>query len=438
MKDRNVFGLMLSVMLLLLAAGSVRASEPQATGPTDAAGVSASPGAKAPWFISKVDSGPRVGSHVSLAIDDSGTTYISYYDAVNEDLKMAKSVNSGGNCGPDSDWSCEIVESSGNVGRYSSIAIDPTTNLPVIAYLAGNDLKLATAWGDTWDIIVVDGNQGYTSLKIDSTGAAHIAYYYQGNLEYAKRVGSGGNCGGNNYECYTIDDCSAGSCAYPSLALDGSGQPRIAYFDTGQGDLWYAQPGTPGNCGPGDTWGCYQVDTTGDVGRYASLDVDNGDLSHIAYYDATNGNLMYAAQVGSGGNCGLSNSWQCDEIATMGAQSTHPRTRDVSLAVDKAGLPIIAYSWYYGAPFSGRGFSRARPAAALGPQSGNCSPQDLWQCEGIQGGSSTGGYSAVAVNPSGLATIAYNYNYSGLVFEGSLSVAYQRFQVCLPLVMKNQ
>jgi hypothetical protein len=107
----------------------------------------------------------------------------------------------------------------------------------------------------------------------------------------------------------------------------------------------------------------------------------------------------------------------------------------VSLVVDKAGFPIIAYSWYYGSPFSTRGFSWARPAVALGQQSGNCGPQNLWQCEWIQNGTYSGDYSAIAVNPSGLATIAYSHG----EFFSTLRVAYQQFNlVYLPLILTNQ
>ncbi len=443
MKTRNFFGLMLSAMLLLLAAGSGLARGAQPVGYPAASGANADPAANAPWFISTVDSVLGVGSHVSVAIDDSGTTYISYYDSSNKNLKMAQYVGSGGNCGPDNAWLCRTLDNGEDVGKYSSIAIDPTTNLPQIAYYDASEeaLKLAKVngvWSSTTIVDTIFGSIGeYASLKIDSTGAQHIAFYYDYNvynqLMYARYVGGGGNCGGGNYQCDIIDSGS-GVGQYASLALDGSGQPRIAYYDGGNGDLWYAQPGTIGNCGPGGTWGCRQVSSASDVGQYASLDVDNDNRPHIAYYDATNGKLMYAVYGGAGGNCGFSGSWQCDEIATMGTQGTHPRTRDVSLAVDKAGLPIIAYSWYYGAPYSTRGFGWARPAAALGLQSGNCGPQNLWQCEGIQGGTYSGDYSAVAIHPSGLATIAYSY---GQYFS-ALRVAEQRFhQVFLPLVMKN-
>ena len=69
------------------------------------------------------------GQHVSLALDHAqGKPYISYYDANYESLRMAKYVGSGGNCGTNNDWMCEVVDDVGNVGQYSSIAIDPVDN----------------------------------------------------------------------------------------------------------------------------------------------------------------------------------------------------------------------------------------------------------------------------------------------------------------------
>jgi hypothetical protein len=441
MKTRNLFGLILSIMLLLPAAGSGLARGAQPVGYPAASGANVDPAATAPWFISTVDSALGVGQYVSVAIDDSGTTYISYYDATNTALKMAKYVGSGGNCGTDNAWECETVDGGviGDMGQFSSIAIDPTTNLPVIAYW-GTSFYLATALnGGGWDIITIDSGYGdYSSLKVDSTGAPHIAYRRYNStsyLRYARPVSQGtGNCGEfpGNYQCDTIDSGSEIG-HYPSLALDGSDQPRIAYRDGGNNALRYAYK-------DGGTWTIREILPT-NSGTYASLDVDvnNGDLPHIAHYDNVNGKLGYAVYVGSNGNCGFNSSasrfeWQCDDIATMGT-TTHPRTRDVSLAVGKAGFPIIAYSWYYGTPFSTRGFSWARPAAALGLQSGNCGPQDLWQCQWIQDGTYSGDYSAVAVHPSGLATIAYSHG----EYFSTLRVAYQQFfQVFLPLVMKNQ
>ena len=397
--------------------------------------------ASAPWFIDTVDSPNDVGQHVSVAIDpDNGTSYISYYDATYDNLRMAKYVGSGGDCGPNNDWSCETVDSAGDVGKYSSIAVDPTDNYPIIAYYDATNgaLKLAIGYVFGWYIKTIDdpllGSAGsYASLKLNSTGKTHIAYYFSNfmgadSLWYVKYVGGGaGNCGGNDYQCDPIDSGDQVG-KYASLAMDGSDRPRIAYYDGGNDALMYAYE-------YGGSWTIREILPI-HSGQYASLyvDVDNGDLPHIAHYDSSNGELGYAVYVGSGGNCGLSGTkfeWQCDEIASVGT-GTDPK--GVSLAVDGAGYPIIAYQ------SGGSGLNVARPAAALGLFVGNCGPVNLfytWQCEAIRFGIGIGlgDFVSLAVNSAGLATIAYYGNIT--TSDGDLKVAYQRLQVFLPLALKN-
>jgi hypothetical protein len=111
----------------------------------------------------------------------------------------------------------------------------------------------------------------------------------------------------------------------------------------------------------------------------------------------------------------------------------------LSVAEDAAGYPIIAYQSKYGS------LNVARPLAALGwpAGSGNCGPESLfatWHCETIDRyGQFTpyrnGDYAAIAVNSSGLATIAYQRYFTA--GSGTLMVAYQRLQVFLPVVMKH-
>jgi hypothetical protein len=114
---------------------------------------------------------------------------------------------------------------------------------------------------------------------------------------------------------------------------------------------------------------------------------------------------------------------------------TNPHLRDVSLAVDNAGFPVIAYHTYIiGTQFSVRSFRVARPAASLGLQSGNCGPNKSWWCERIPDSTNSGDYSAIAFHPSGLATIAY-FNSEYL---GALRVAYQAFhRAFVPMSLKD-
>jgi hypothetical protein len=394
------------------------------------AGVNASPGGTAAWLVETVDYGPSAGSHVSVAIDAGGTTYISYCDDANKGLKMATYVGEGGNCGGlEGRWECQMVdETEPGVCKSTSVAIDPATNLPAIAYWTDSPLELRVAkLMYLWQYTTIKQTAGRdVSLKIDATGAAHIAYHRFGalhSLEYARYVGSGGDCGGGKYLCNAVDSGLEVVGVYPSLALDGSGQPRISYFDHGNNLLMYASRN-------GATWTAEEILTV-DQGQSSSLAVDtgNGDRPHIAYGSATNGKLGYAQHVGSGGNCGYQGSWQCDEIDDVG---TKAHQRDVSLTLDKAGQPIIAYHRYVvGVPPDIITLNVARPTAAMGLQSGNCGPQDLWQCEQIRDPWHPGDYSSIAVGPSGLATIAY-YN----SFTKWLRVAYQRYQLFVPLVLR--
>lgn len=454
MKTRNLFGLILSVMLLLLAAGSGLARGPQPTEPSEAAAANASSAANAAWFNIEVDTPGNTGQYTSVAIDPSnGGTYISYYDATNQALRMA--MNRGfasGNCGPNNDWLCQTVDSGTDFGKHSSIAINPASGEIGIAYYDATNGQLKYAYAAicatcSWNKITVDepilfptDNKGqYTSLKYHSDGRAHIAYYFENTsgvdaLMVASYVGSLGNCGYGTavgqWQCDTIKT-GEGVGQYASLALDGSGQPRIAYYD-GNGLMYAYQTGV--------SWTIREILPT-NSGQYASLavDVNNGNLPHIAHYDPTNDKLGYAVYVGSNGNCGFNSSttkfeWQCDEIDAM-QTGYHPL--GVSIAEDAAGYPIIAYQSEIG------DLNVARPAAALGLSGGggNCGPGSTWYCETIDRynwfvPARHGDFVSIALSPSGLATIAY-YGYI-TSSDGNLKVAYQRFQVYLPLVMKNQ
>jgi subtilisin family serine protease len=177
-----------------------------------------------------------VGAGASdIAYDRDGVLHLAYYDPAIHSVRYATRDTKGL-------WSkTQIVDTSSNdVGVYVSIDID-STGKPAIAYFdnTNSDLKYAHFNGASWDVQTRDS---------------------------AKSVGQ-----------------------FPSLTFDPQGNPVIAYYRKSGGDLRMQTSDASG------AWTRIDVDTTGDVGAWASVSTASvGGIIAIAYVDQTNGDLKYA------------------------------------------------------------------------------------------------------------------------------------------------
>ena len=147
----------------------------------------------------------------------------------------------------------------------------------------------------------------HASMAIDANGVLHASYYWRnhkltathtekvGALMYVKgKVGSDGYVNWGDPQRVDGDqriDGQADVGEYTSLKLGSDGKPRIAYYDKKNGDLKYASLET-------GKWVIESVDTTGNVGGYASLVLEN-DQPRIAYYDFDAKNLKFASRSGT-------------------------------------------------------------------------------------------------------------------------------------------
>lgn len=414
------------------------------------------------WNVEIVDGGEdnSAGAYPSLVFNSGGIPYISYYNNENGELWYAKRVSSGtGNCGEGNTWLCQVVDTDGDVGKYSSIdywkssSIMGSWKLGISYYDTTNRaLKLAiysciAHFSCSWSFHTIQQASTifqyygrYSSLKFSLDGDPLVAYQYSNNmlntdtLRYAYPVTEGGNCGLGDalgeWQCDSIES-GEGMGMYPSLSITWDGTAYIAYYDQANGNLKFSYYiGFGGNCGPASGWDCKIIDGGGipDVGLYASLATPqfSGDKFRIAYHDKTNGKLKIA-YTHAGGNC-YAAGWQCDIVDDTNTSNT---AMGISLATDESGHPIIAYQ--ITSDYGPGTLHVAQSAYALGLDWGNCGdvpPGNLfqyWQCETVDNASgytSVADYTAVAVAPSGLAMIAYNevdeYDYFT-----SLKVAYQ-------------
>ena len=248
------------------------------------------------WQVETVDGGGvhgDVGQYPDIALDGAGRPFVSYYDATNGDLKLARQAAGA--------WLVETVDSGAggvsvdsDVGRYTSLVVDTSGNGAVgvlISYYDAThgDLKLAQQIDGRWRTEVVDeaGDVGrYTSLALDADGRPWIAYYdaTRHDLKVAHRTDGG-------WLAETVDegDGIAGDVgADLSLAVDAAGAPHISYYDATHGDLKYAVR-------LDGQWRVITVDAVDAVGRHSALALDPAGQPRISYTAADHGALRYAA-----------------------------------------------------------------------------------------------------------------------------------------------
>jgi hypothetical protein len=210
------------------------------------------------------------------------------------------------------------------------------------------------------------------SLAIDPTTDHPSIAYYDGqfaNLRYVLSGANGtGNCTDKDWLCYWID-FTGDVGKYPSLDMVltkiGAVRTGIAYYDATNGKLKYAYPvaGT-GNCGlliaEKYFWQCDTVDTMG-LGIPApalSLALDNNNNATIAYQDFTalHTTLKIARVPGTvgllDGNCGpvvgILHSFRCDVLdpGGLGAGGNSTDGFFPSIELSPSGLIYVAYKEY--------------------------------------------------------------------------------------------
>ncbi|MCX7668472.1 MAG: hypothetical protein N2439_00170, partial [Anaerolineae bacterium] len=304
--------------------------------------------------------------------DGLGRPVISYHDYTNGALKLARRTGDG--TGPSaSPWQVEMVEDEGDVGLYTSLALDAGDQPHILHFDLTHSALRYVVWQDgAWHSEQIDqsGRVGeYSSLMLDAAGVAHVSYYdgENGRLKYARWTG-------RTWSVATVD-AGPGVGLYTSLALDQTGEVHIAYQDGNKFDLKYTRYGPTG-------WHTETVAAVGEAGAHAALAVDSAGRPHISYYDATAQAVKYAVSGATG--------WMIEVIERVGPETS------TALALATDGTAHIAYC-------AGDATGVLRYARRTGAG---------WQIETTDASANAGGRIALALDLQGNPFISY-YDFAG-------------------------
>ena len=236
------------------------------------------------WQVTSLATGYFYGP-LDLAIDSRDRPHIAYHDHSFEDLAYAHFDGTA--------WQVENIPHIGHDGWDSSIALGPEDEV----YLAGID-----------------------PIQFDS----------QDGVEWASRSGDG----------WLVESVGSGAIPYEfgtDMAIDHQGQAHLVFhdggerFDSGNADLVYAVRRN-------GRWSTTIADESGDVGKFASIELDREGNPHVAYFEWTEttvaedvGFIKYARFDGS--------AWIVERVAPIDDMSIGflGARRTVTLVLDEEG-----------------------------------------------------------------------------------------------------
>jgi len=248
--------------------------------------------------ITTVDSTGAVGKFSSIAIGADNNPVISYYDDTNGALKVAHCGNASCSAGN----TFTTVDSTGvGILTKTSLAIGADNN-PVISYYDSTNGALKVAHcgnascsaGNTITTVDSTGDVGrYTSLAIGADNNPVISYTDSTNGDL--KVAHCGNASCSAGNTITAVDSTGDVGRYTSLAIGADNNPVISYYDDPNGDLKMIHCGNE-SCT--DRNSIRTVDVLGNVGLWSSLAIGADSTPKISYYDGTNGDLIVTDCIG--------------------------------------------------------------------------------------------------------------------------------------------
>ena len=282
-----------------------------------------------------VDSAGNVGQFTSIAIGGDGLPVVSYYDAGNLDLKVAHCDNA--DC---SASTVRLVAGAGDTGEFSSIA-KAADGLPVIAFtlggLGGSSAQLAKCstpdCSGATTILTPDPAAGgqHTSIAVGPDGIPSATYVADAFTQFKLM------------RC-TTSACTAGSNSIFQAGIDGrvdnsiaiglDGFPVVSYYDPPGSPALLVRRCASVDCVLGSPTGGIVDNTAADVGAYNDIAIGTDGIPVMSYWNASAGTLR-VAQCANATCAGASRISTVDAAGVVGSYT--------SIAIGADGFPVISY-----------------------------------------------------------------------------------------------
>jgi hypothetical protein len=353
------------------------------------------------WIVETVDDAGDVGRYTSLALEPTYpyTPHISYLDSGIQVLKHAWLSGTT--------WLTETVDEG--CGRTSLALVPTPPHTPVISY-DGCEYRIKFAWcsDTTWTSMTVPGPYAVdSSLALEPTRpyTPHISFFWDlgtvKTLHHAYLSGTTWVSGTWVYGAVEPPNSEAGRSS--SLALEPTFPytPHISYRSPiGDSDLKHAWL-------QGTSWLSETVDSAGDKGKHTSLALDSSGNPCISYFDDTNNALKYA-WLGD-------TTWFSKTVDDIGEPPYN--IGHSSLGLNPADLPYISY------------YDATDDSLRLAYSDGTD-----WFTRAVDGAENVGQYSSLALDPLGCPHLSY-YDAA----RGALKYAYlSQLMIYLPLIIRNE
>jgi len=239
------------------------------------------------WNVATVDAKGVTGMNPSLVFNAAGVPEVSYFRAQSADLKLAKLSNAAKN-----KWKLSTISAKGAVGEFSSLAINPATGLPSVAFadsLGRVQFAAGKKNGFAKPVVVDDlsGAPGSVSLAFDTNNRPAIGYYDSatGQVKLARPAGKG-------FATSAVGTVSAGRATAVTLLFEpGTGAPQIVFDDTATQGVFLAS---------GDGSGAFTVTQVGTGMRPKSVrNILDGTITFTAVDTSGNAVLTVNSAVGN-------------------------------------------------------------------------------------------------------------------------------------------